>query len=252
MSLSLWKKYSQSRPTIQIQGTVLVRLQIIGLRAESVKSTEAYCHTNGKWEAIDVSERYLLPPPMSGSNYIDPASRAAVAGARILKDRIPQINLSTLGCVIGTRTANAFSVALHISTIEAKRRPSPIVFAHAGWNVPTAIVAGELGCQGLASTICGGEKSGSAAVRYALIALKTGRARTMVTGVVALEPLIQTDNPDPIYTSVCMMAGLKIGITNFENNEKSQSIPDLPKEVLLPPELNDFGNAVAALREEQP
>ena len=117
---------------------------------------------------------------------MDPVSRAALAAARLLSDCLESAAPERRGCILGTRGANAFSVATYEGARVAGKRASPLLFAHAGWNVPVALVAGELGCRGFSATVCAGEDSLVEALGWARQALERDRVEWMAVGVTDL------------------------------------------------------------------
>lgn len=160
---------------------------LTGAFGEKIIECSGHVFCGHHWEEIKKPELLFLSPRINGSNYIDPASRAGLAAARILSNKIPSTPPEQLGCIIGSRTCNAFSVALCEQARLSGRRVSPIIFAHAGWNVPVACIANELNCHGFTSTLCCGASSGVEAAAYARMVLERNRAKTLLCGIVEIQ-----------------------------------------------------------------
>jgi predicted amidohydrolase len=189
---------------LNTHAVALAEVTVSGPNGVRVEHCQARIRERGTWRRIEGAEDLFVPPQMSGGRYIDPASRAAVAAARALKDRIPPVPAERLGCLLATRTGNAYSVALYETARLSGKRAGPLLFAHAGWNVPVALVAAELGCRGITATLCAGTSS-IEVLRYARIILARRRAEALLVGAVDLKPVRQTDAADPQVEANCVL-----------------------------------------------
>jgi len=173
---------------LEICAAAITRLTVTGNTLGQLTGAKAFFLDSSHWRWLEEIEP-LFAPRKRGGAYVDPVTRAAVAASRIIADRIPSVPRDEVGCVVGTRTGNAPSVALHESARLSGKRLRPLLFAHAGWNVSVAMIAGELGCRGFTSTVCGETDLGRRVFSYVHQVLKRPRATVIVAAITDLDVL---------------------------------------------------------------
>ena len=196
---------------IECRGAAITEVEVGGRMGGELRRFDAWRWDHTVWRDTEGSKELFAPPRIGGGRYVDPVSRACVAAARALAPGIPRVEPDRLGCVLGTRTGNAYSVTLYERARLEGQRTSPLLFAHAGWNVPAALAAGELGCRGFTSTLCCGERSGPAALQYARSALMRGHASGLAVGVTRFEAMPATAQREWTARASCLMLELVLG-----------------------------------------
>ena len=233
----------------QILSLALARFDISDLVRGAVQSPELASWDGSQWMGVaGPLDEFFSPPQVGGGRYADPASLVALATARAVKASLPPLSPERLGCILGTRTGNAGTIAQCEAARLAGRRMSPMLFAHAGWNVPVALAAAELGGRGFTATICAGVRSGEEALGAALRALGRGRADAILVGAVAFESL----TPDggggaALFQAACLACLLVNG-----EDRVGKSLPlnlnllsELPRHAGLPEEITAFAGVLA-------
>jgi 3-oxoacyl-(acyl-carrier-protein) synthase len=211
--------------TLRVHALASTEVAVSGPNGARVERCEARVRERNDWRSIEAPDALFGPPQTSGARYIDPASRAAVAAVRALKSHVPLVSAERLGCILVTRGGNAYSVALYETTRLSGKRAGPLLFAHAGWNVPVALAAAELGCRGFTATLCAGDKSGAKVLQYARDVLTHGRADVLIAGTVDLKPITQSDSADPSIEASSLLCIL--GLAQAERGDTMISVDDL-------------------------
>jgi len=169
-------------------------LSVTGRTAGTLTQSSAWIWS-GKWSEVPEPGALFEPPVTGGSRYVDPVSRAAIAAVRPMADLLQATEPSRRGCIVATRTANAFSVAQCESARARGKRASPLLFAHAGWNVPSALAATEMNCRGYVATLCAGERPGAELMGCLGRVFLLGRGDMVLAGVAELRSRKEPEEP---------------------------------------------------------
>jgi hypothetical protein len=188
MSLSRFRTILTETGTC-VLGSSLAVLEAEGDTKYRIISQRAFLLRSSLWEPQMNAEELFLPRPMGGARYADPSCLAVLAAGRLLAGQYPRVLPSRKGCLLGTTFGNALTVASFEIARTSGGRLSPLRFAHAGWNVPTALLSAELGCKGMVGTVSAGDRSGIVAVDMACRAVQFGRAAVMIVGAAGLDVL---------------------------------------------------------------
>lgn len=200
--------FNVGRAELKISGLAFTSFVASGKTAGTIESCAAFSLVNNSWVKVDSPNHLFTAPKVGGSNYIDPVSRSAVAAVRVLKENIPEVEPEKLGCIIGTKTSNAFSIALYESARLTGKRTSPILFAHAGWNIPVAMVASEVGCRGFTSTFCCGANSFEELIQYGKNVINQDRCSVVLVGIADLRIPESEDLDNGFMESSCILCTL--------------------------------------------
>ena len=217
-------------------------ITVTGKTAGTIINSNAYSWDGKRWSAPENQEELFSAPKIAGSQYIDPVSRSAVAASRILKIHIPDMESEKLGCIIGTKTSNAYSVFQYETTRLKGKRSSPILFAHAGWNIPVAMIASELGCRGFTSTMIYGKNSLEDIINYSDNVLHRKRCDIIINGIVNLMRFEVDEENQIISEASCILyiSGLS------EEGKISIDSGDFTKQDFLAGDIHKFAEILAS------
>ena len=150
---------------------------------------------SGDTPSADLMEADYAPEDFreSSKTYMDPCSDHALtacylavrdAGLRWEGGEHPDLEADRLGASIGTAFGTLESMLNMTGRVQQKglRFGSPMIFTHAFINTPVALIAIEYALQGPNMLHSLGDASGAAALGYALMMMRAGRADVMLAG----------------------------------------------------------------------
>ncbi len=169
----------------------------------------------------------------SSKTYMDPCSDHALTACYLaVRDaglgweggEHPDFASDRIGASVGTAFGTLASMLNMTGRVQQKglRFGSPMIFTHAFINTPAALIAIEYELQGPNMTHSLGDASSAAAVKYALMMMRAGRADLMLVG--GCEALT-----DPLIAAMDARAdGLEARPTNGRNDARADGLEARP------------------------